>query len=1197
MSPFDQAFITNYMRKGDKNLVAMKSEPLIRDASELLALQLGEQNYITVSGFSRLNCRRDTQMKLAPNRLQYGPGTNKEALCEVAPRRFRLDLLVNMGDGTRGRRELCRSPVPSLIGTTYPPDVSKWPTEPAIPMPTSVDDVRVVIDACHDQNALAHEFDTEALRCISDPTKGILVHTIFPEPHKGFSTFFHVKMWVHFISMFAQASLLVCGFATDCCSTGLGAAKMWGRPSAEFIALGIVYLGSLAQDYDYYGVYCRPPIKLAEAPEQFQPIQQFCTPVATSLGLYIPPAFLLYLDIAHHVRTFRRNVLNANTTIVFFSEKDPASGAEVIKCASMLFLKRLASDRRFKGKYNLADMVTFNSFMDQRGDAAYDLISVKTISLLEREHRKEDPATILAMKSMYYLTLPFKNKKVTNPFAAVQHAWLGLAVWELQEQYIAKHIKNVDLHCPSPQFRTANKVLACAVFNHCLNHFRHKEQTGRLQEWHDLNLFACNTDELENLHSEERGGGVMRTNKDSSVNLSEHCHVMSRLQEIAERKPRLREAGFKVGAPRNARKSQSGLTNLGLWPGVQERDLWYGPHSPIKVPAEYDYFLELLEEARTEGYRLGCEMFREHLPDTYTQMVEKQTWMSCCADRPKTKPPVGANTDWLSTASLESSAVAKIKKCIDPEELTVPKKLAAELKKLDNQIAAEKLADPDAVGDGDYRTPEVVKVIETSTMRRAELRDEANKEQCLLAEKKLNKGSSKQTKRHWNNVHIKQEFKVMVMNEKGGTSDFKKLLSGDYLLDSDGVFQKSSQVLRVCQLRDRHSHDRDKRFWVGRLRSFRGAIKDGHDATIGSCLLVKWGGATQAKWNFAVVRVLGIIDGEDENKAVWSIKLNVQSALQRFQVELLDPAGPPTESNSQKYRGSGLVLPKLAAKLVVKQVELMHLHALADPGVQTHDALLSIESVLDLYEQGHRRVTMQEGRLHIENEAEKLQNLDAGVMWDANVNEVPCYHCSSSFYDAATGVILCCKRCKIHYHQECHTPKVKLDSLDNIKEWECAVCTGEDADICAHCNKPYTVDHCKREKDNNRLMYCEGHCGKLWHQKCYKPYIVYPGDDVPWICERCVLANEKAAAEEEEAAAVSGKPKPGQTRSGRKTAKPGSNNLNQVNVDGQPVKNLKLADPPQSKQQKATWEVTGAVHAKDQGKHEKKKGRKGKKKA
>ena len=120
-------------------------------------------------------------------------------------------------------------------------------------------------------------------RCISDSKLPIMLHTVFPEPHTGFSGFYHFKMWLHFVKLAHSADLTLCGFSTDSCSTGIAAARLLMTPSAEFIEeFGVTYLGLPHCSYKYYSVFLRPAV-----------------------GRYIPPSFDWYGEIAHHIRNFR----------------------------------------------------------------------------------------------------------------------------------------------------------------------------------------------------------------------------------------------------------------------------------------------------------------------------------------------------------------------------------------------------------------------------------------------------------------------------------------------------------------------------------------------------------------------------------------------------------------------------------------------------------------------------------------------------------------------------------------------------------------------------------------------------------------------------------------------------------------------------------------------------------------------------
>ena len=58
-------------------------------------------------------------------------------------------------------------------------------------------------------------------------------------------------------------------------------------------------------------------------------------------------------DDPHSVRNGRRAILNPKKTIVFYSEKGDAN-EECGLWSSDLYIKRLAQDRQYRGRYNLS---------------------------------------------------------------------------------------------------------------------------------------------------------------------------------------------------------------------------------------------------------------------------------------------------------------------------------------------------------------------------------------------------------------------------------------------------------------------------------------------------------------------------------------------------------------------------------------------------------------------------------------------------------------------------------------------------------------------------------------------------------------------------------------------------------------------------------------------------------------------------
>ena len=135
-----------------------------------------------------------------------------------------------------------------------------------------------------------------------------------------------------------------------------------------------------------------------------------------------------------------------------------------------------------------------------------------------------------------------------------------------------------------------------------------------------------------------------------------------------------------------------------------------------------------------------------------------------------------------------------------------------------------------------------------------------------------------------------------------------------------------------------------------------------------------------------------------------------------------------------------------------------------EENTSTHTKLLCAADIQELEDDGYRRVTFADGYVHIENEKEMEQDRQAGIMWNPKRGNVSCCFCLQSFYDSSTGLIIKCRKCCDAYHQNCHTPKLDENDFEQYN-WECAVCSGEDEDICTVCRKNWT-DPLK----NNRLV-------------------------------------------------------------------------------------------------------------------------------
>jgi hypothetical protein len=81
--------------------------------------------------------------------------------------------------------------------------------------------------------------------------------------------------------------------------------------------------------------------------------------------------------------------------------------------------------------------------------------------------------------------------------------------------------------------------------------------------------------------------------------------VLQKLQQLFDRRPRLKAAGLTSrGAKRNA-KTWHGDLGLGLPPGMTLSDITYNENSPFQVPDKYTDLVQMLEDVRRTTYADG----------------------------------------------------------------------------------------------------------------------------------------------------------------------------------------------------------------------------------------------------------------------------------------------------------------------------------------------------------------------------------------------------------------------------------------------------------------------------------------------------------------------------------------------------------------------------------------------------------------
>ena len=1000
MSRLQEELVRNLLLKKLPATSSLATPELIAELSIYLGIKLERQNYILVSKLLEMPTHRHSRVFRAPKRIKYLPGDNAIAM-ELAPGRFGDEWLTSMGDGTRISRKIERIDE-WLVGEGLHPDVCKRDKEPGFPVPQLAEDLLTYVYDVRATNRVAPEMYTEMYRCTTGEEVPTLVYHLWPESGAGFSGFLHTKLWLKFVGAAHTANLNLVAFNTDSCSTGISAARIWHTPSDEWVGLGVSYVGLDVSDYQYYDPYVRPRRPSCELPPGDG---------RAISGTEPPPPIGWLGDIAHLVRTFRRNLDNLGVSWIFQTTVNNKAEDDVF--ASFDHLRDLAQQGCLSRHFGLADVVTINRWRDQKSDAAYRLCSRKTIALLET-YAPQDKATIIALHAMFLIAEVFKNPNFTCPLKIVEYLWEALAIFESQEVYVKDVAKiNVDEHCPSYQFRETVRLMVHGATNYVLKFARHMIPAGR--SWQDCRLSRCNSDPLEGLHSD---GRCLHGN-DCNFTAAEWCRLVSHLQMLNESRVPLQKAGLEVPAPKNSGKSMSGtITTLGSIEATPRNIEAY--HDGKRYPLSYDGFVKAVAEARLIGRGRGLERLATTLPIMAQQMKEAGKWnVFPKLERPEGMKIVSGNLDVMENTPVPP-------RVISPDRLVVPDKVKKKLDELERKLAKERAASMDTEGGGDGAALAAERSAHLNTMKVNVLRKRQEVDEALAQGKKKSRIKSEQAR----------------MLTEGGGHVSKEFARGDKLLLDNGKIVNTDRVLAVEQKREIVSRDRGKRFWVGRLREFWTADSD-HNVTLGTCLLVKWG----TDDFFAAVRVVRIVV---EKERRYSCKLPDPKKEKQlckntaFRVELLELVGEPTEHGSQYCRGSGCCLGSyITADLVICVVEMLRLDGL-HPG--SHEALLLAETIAEQSRKtGRHLLSKEEGEGLIDRDDDARQVAQEGFFAD-----VACRLCCSKWYDASTGVIAKCTQCGKAYHQECANPKIKTDSLH---EWVCAVCSGEDGEICAHCGE------------------------------------------------------------------------------------------------------------------------------------------------
>lgn len=582
------------------------------ELQQLLVDKLGRQDYTLAADVLKLSCFEHAAAQRSESALAFRMGENQHLLKAVAGPRYSGQLCISAGDGSRAARQIERLWDPEakrafLVGEEFPADVRKWPGleggQGCHPISHRLEDAFKYINLVRTRGGMSHEIHTEVLTCTSKRTLGLLAYVLFPEPSKGFTAQHHLLYWHRLMQLWHDHSIRCMGLSTDSCSTGLGAGMALMTPTASAIRAGSVFLGLSDPDF----VLLAPCIGGRVMAD----------------GVHFDFFPKWYGDGPHLARTMRRNLTYETRSLIF---NQLANGAE--RCAQMSELEQLkaAAPRGQERSFAfLTEIITINKWRDQKGDAAYAMLSAKTLTLLERWRPDTYHATYLYLLAGNYLLEPYVNPNMTNPMAATCSAYIGYGLMQLQELYVVQFLEfDADIHLASYQQRRTASAMAHTVPLHFLDIHRN---SAHLMDatWSQASLRGANTFGLEGRHGQGRTLYAGRNWTPAGW-----CKMMTKLQRIDDRRLAVAFHGWKTRAARNVQRTDKILTlwnepNWSLLPQTSEYSLQCGGDG-WNPPEQYDDFCEDLNSAKRRGQDIALEVYEARNPSAAAQLKQANLW-------------------------------------------------------------------------------------------------------------------------------------------------------------------------------------------------------------------------------------------------------------------------------------------------------------------------------------------------------------------------------------------------------------------------------------------------------------------------------------------------------------------------------------------------------------------------------------------
>ena len=1011
------------------------------------SIEFGQQHYDFLAKLLSWSLHRNVRTTRRDNQVQYTMGENQHVL-ELHAGMYADEFLSSNGDATRVARS-ARRRNGLIVGKCHDPDPDKWASTWAagFPVPRGYLHLIEMVRILRSLHILAHEVYTEILRATSVDLP-ILPYVVIAEPNKGMSGFIHLKWWLSFNKLHHQYGLNVVVYTCDCCSTGVSAFKLLNTPSAAMVAQGVTYLGLNRPYWKYFAAYVRPAYP-TDSPHFKR----------TPHG--IPPPKFVILDPPHGIRSCWRGLASEDKKLLFNCTDIDDIGS--YQMASMLGFQELARDTSLE-KYGLKAVININEFFEQRTEKAFNMIKLQTIQLYAtHEATKNDKATRLALKGLYFIFEPFRNKNLTNPHWAVEMVSRGFHVWEFQQRYVRHAVAAKPVH----DFMFSYQVLEqfCSLSQGLVLWYLtwHRHRNGDPKwKWARCQVTRINEDLQEDLHRRVR---QQTRRNDVNCTVAEFLEFLTRSLEASDSELWLRSNGMDASNfPAGTCQTKDGDGSLGLWvePGesvaAAKQKLSFKSQVPDK---DYDRFADALAAAWEKGFMWARKTWEEEFPISVQQLEVVRQWSYPASGLPVFPDFTAERPAGMRIAAGHVSSTQLPSKTVEMDDTILSEKAKRAMQKIAEDIRKERESHKDQENAGDIGGVDDVDDSVEGLPRFYDLAAEAQD---------YRDGQTSD----WDSLSLTAKAKK---KERVGDSDMpmNMAVQSALLEGKDGAIWHTDQVLSKEFRSDRVPVSRDRRFWVFRMPEWRVAMLEGHDSTYGTCFIVKWSTVNR----FAVVRIRSMAIGKTK---VHSFKWDAKDRNHSFRVEVMTPT-QVVETRSQLYATSGYHIGPITSALVLQPVELLRNPDSSGTG------LLVVDEICKLKKKKLQQIVVNEGFLQLEvakmsGRKKNKMTLECVEGW----GQEPCTRCRSSWFGPKKGCLVRCKVCTRVFHQQCYKPKIMAKDKD---DWTCQVCSGQDTDLCEKCGWEWSQqaeDADSSDEDDNQLLQCEA-CQKWYHQYCHAPII------------------------------------------------------------------------------------------------------------